>query len=268
MAESDAEHERILEMIKIGEPEQVQRNLEFLIDTELVQDVETVASIRKYYENRDPGTGPGASRPQPGGPGRVDRRLLFDNGEKLTYAFLEEPPGELAAAVETATAEWMQHANVVFELTDDVSAALIRIQPSNRNTSVIGRHALVVPSDEPTMHLVAREDYDETELAAVIHEFGHALGMVHEHQNPRSQIAWDIDQAYRYFTQRFGYSAEWVDRNLLARSEVYPCVRDFDPSSIMMFSIPPEVTLDRADLGGATELSASDKRCVASMYPK
>lgn len=66
LAESDAERERILEMIKIGEPEQVQRNLEFLVDTELVQDPETVASIRSYYENRAPGTGPGTSGLRPG----------------------------------------------------------------------------------------------------------------------------------------------------------------------------------------------------------
>ncbi|WP_152563318.1 M15 family metallopeptidase [Ruegeria halocynthiae] len=61
LAETAAERERILEMIGIGDPEQVQRNLEFLIDTELVQDPETVASIREYYEDREPGTGPGAS---------------------------------------------------------------------------------------------------------------------------------------------------------------------------------------------------------------
>ncbi len=61
LAESAAERERILEMIKIGEPEQVQRNLEFLIDTELVQDSETVASIQEYYQNITPGEGPGAS---------------------------------------------------------------------------------------------------------------------------------------------------------------------------------------------------------------
>lgn len=61
LAESAAERERILEMIKIGDPEQVRRNLEFLIDTELVQDAETVASIREYYRNVAPGKGPGAS---------------------------------------------------------------------------------------------------------------------------------------------------------------------------------------------------------------
>lgn len=78
LAESDAERERILEMIKIGEPEQVRRNLEFLVDTELVQDPETVASIRSYYENRTPGTGPGTSGLRPGSSGfaSVSRTIL------------------------------------------------------------------------------------------------------------------------------------------------------------------------------------------------
>ncbi|MBX3726101.1 MAG: trypsin-like peptidase domain-containing protein [Xanthomonadales bacterium] len=61
LAQSGAERARILEMIKIGDPNQVQRNLEFLIDAGLVTDPDTIKSIREYYQIRAPGTGPGAS---------------------------------------------------------------------------------------------------------------------------------------------------------------------------------------------------------------
>ena len=65
LSEAGAENDRILEMIKIGDPEQVQRNLEFLIETELVKDPHKVESIVGYYKNRVPGTDPGASEPLP-----------------------------------------------------------------------------------------------------------------------------------------------------------------------------------------------------------
>ena len=62
-AKNGAENERILEMIKVADPSQVQRNLEFLIATNLVRNVETVQSISDYYNSQEPGVGPGASAP-------------------------------------------------------------------------------------------------------------------------------------------------------------------------------------------------------------
>lgn len=61
LADRAAEQERILEMIKIGGPDQVKNNLGFLMDAGLVIDADTVKSIRTYYDGRAPGTGPGAS---------------------------------------------------------------------------------------------------------------------------------------------------------------------------------------------------------------
>lgn len=61
LAQSEAENARILEMIKIGDPDQVRENLLFLIDAQLIEDSETVSSILKYYEDTEPGAGPGVS---------------------------------------------------------------------------------------------------------------------------------------------------------------------------------------------------------------
>lgn len=61
LAKSSAENERILEMIKVGDPDQVQRNLEFLVATDLVRDDDTVESIEAYYKGREAGTGPGST---------------------------------------------------------------------------------------------------------------------------------------------------------------------------------------------------------------
>jgi hypothetical protein len=58
LEESKAESNRILEMIKTGNTEIAAKNIEFLLDTGLVADAKRVARLRKFLENRKPGTGP------------------------------------------------------------------------------------------------------------------------------------------------------------------------------------------------------------------
>lgn len=204
------------------------------------------------------------------GEGDFDRSLLFASDTLLTYAFMGEPTDAMVAAVEEAVIEWMKHANIRFELIENVEEAIIRIMPSDRrSTAMIGRQALSAPSDSPTMWLLERNQYDAAAKAQVLHEFGHVLGLVHEHQNPRADIPWNVEKAYEYFGSRQGWSRTMVVRNLLRKSEFYPCNREFDPQSIMMYFIPGEITVGGTEYrGGAQAISISDKRCVGEMYPR
>ena len=77
-------------MIKAGEPAQVKANLEFLIDTGLVSDAELIANIRKYYEGRDPATGPGTSVPMQIDPDYMRRFREFMESQGLKYFRAEE----------------------------------------------------------------------------------------------------------------------------------------------------------------------------------
>lgn len=63
LATANAENDRILEMIAVAEPAQVEENLQFLIDTGLISDDSIIESMERYYGSRDPGTGPGNSTP-------------------------------------------------------------------------------------------------------------------------------------------------------------------------------------------------------------
>jgi hypothetical protein len=112
----------------------------------------------------------------------------------------------------------------------------------------------------------SQEEYNRV----VLHEFGHALGYVHEHQNPNGNIPWNVEKVYQYY---MGPPNNWdkgeVDENIFRKytfDEVNATA--FDPKSIMLYAIPPELTTNGFSTSENSELSETDKRNVASLYPK
>jgi hypothetical protein len=89
--------------------------------------------------------------------------------------------------VEHYASQRSQYANIRFEFFADDPDAEIRISfQQSGSWSAVGTDALVeeyFPKTEPTMNFgwlkpgLAEEEY----LGVVLHEFGHALGMIHEH---------------------------------------------------------------------------------------
>jgi hypothetical protein len=63
----------------------------------------------------------------------------------------------------------------------------------------------------------------------VRHEFGHALGMIREHQNPAqsARFPWDKPKVYAYYAQQ-GWSPDDVDFNIF---DVYDEDEKNSPSS-------------------------------------
>lgn len=136
--------------------------------------------------------------------------------------------------------------------------------------SFIGNQALSVSYKDPTMQLGWVNDntsHDEMQQV-VLHEFGHVMGLLHEHQNPSHGIQWDKERVYSYYT---GYPNYWsrnqVDINVFDKyDKSLTQFTDFDPSSIMLYPIPEAFTLDEYEVSWNCCLSDVDKDFVRRLY--
>ncbi len=80
----------------------------------------------------------------------------------------------------------------------------------------------------------------------ILHEFGHALGLIHEHQNPLGTIKWNKPAVVHDLS---GPPNNWdqatIDHNMF---EAYPAAEidgtKLDKTSIMMYPIPASWVTD------------------------
>lgn len=167
--------------------------------------------------------------------------------------------------------EWTKYANIGFEFVGDSEPTVIKISfDPGPSWSKIGRDALLVPFNFSTMNFGWFDDNTSEILfrRTVIHEFGHALGLIHEHQSPVSGIQWDREKVYQYFKEEKGWDRNRVDEQVLdkynASSTNYS---QYDPTSVMIYAIPAELTLDGRGVEWNTYISEMDQKFVRQWYP-
>ena len=108
----------------------------------------------------------------------------------------------------------------------------------------------------------------EAQLKSVIlHEFGHTLGLLHEHMNPLSNIQWNKPVVYAFYLQYEGWNKEMVDKQVFDRYSVTMTNKSYDPKSIMHYPIPANFTLDGYSVGENYDLSDNDKKLIGELYP-
>lgn len=192
-------------------------------------------------------------------------------GDKITIAFLDGAP-DIQARVREAAKGWIQpgRARLTFDFTPDRNA-MIRISfRFSGSWSTIGTSCRHVARGEPTMNYgwLTPESADEEVRRVVLHEFGHALGLIHEHQNPSGGIPWNKEAVYRDLSgPPNNWSREEIDHNLF---EPYSTSETnftrTDRHSIMMYPIKKSWTQNGFSVGLNSTLSLRDKRFIHEQY--
>lgn len=192
-------------------------------------------------------------------------RKMWITGSSLHVRFLGGTAQQQAIAREQA-GWWTDHANLEF-VFDDSPDAEIRIAFDDRDGawSYIGTDATSIPRNQPTMNLGFLDG------GTAAHEFGHAIGLAHEHQNPAGGIEWNEDVVIRDLAGPPNFWDEATVRHNVLNKYSVDQVRgtEFDPHSIMLYFFPDSWVRNGPGTRANEVLSDLDKAFIASAdaYP-
>ena len=191
---------------------------------------------------------------------------LWMNGSTLRVRFIGGTAAQQAKAKEQAQ-WWTAFANLQFDFSDAPDAEIrVSFDPNDGAWSYIGTDNRGIPTNQATMNLGFMDG------GTAGHEFGHAIGMAHEHQNPAGGIEWVEATVIQSLS---GPPNNWdeatIRHNVLEKYRVDQIQGTaFDADSIMLYFFPGSWVKSGVGTHANEVLSAIDKAYIASAqaYPK
>jgi serralysin len=200
------------------------------------------------------------------------RAARWNSGDVISVAFLDGDPA-VQARVRDVAGEWiapdMANLSLNFQRNPDSMIRISFLRPGS--WSMIGTTCKqVTDRQEPTMNYgwLNADSTDEELQRVVLHEFGHALGLIHEHQTPAGGINWDRAAVMRDLSAPpNNWSADVIETNMFQPySQAETNYTQLDASSIMMYPVPATWTTDGFSVGLNSTLSETDKAFIRQAY--
>ena len=242
-----------------------------------------------------------------GNRGVTDNYRTWDNAAVIKVKFMPGGSKMLREKVMASAKQWQTYGNISFKFVADTTKFTdlrIKLGKGLGHNSAVGMEAFFRSQSEQTINFdtlyFADADYyvtklknkgytapfnwtqienelktdpnhwDNIELTRVVtHEFGHALGLLHEQSFPGA-IHWNkSDSIYQKYKDSQGWDRDKVDFNVFEISEqFYTNGTTYDPKSIMHYSVDASETTDGFSVPTNYILSPGDKTLIAALYPR
>jgi hypothetical protein len=195
-------------------------------------------------------------------------------GRKLGVRFLDGSKYQKAKVIQYAQS-WSQYCSITFNFKAGSKAEIrVSFRADPGSWSAVGTDCLLhdaFPKSHPTVNFGwLRDDTDDVECRRVVtHEFGHALGCIHEHQNPKGGIRWNLRAVYDYFSgPPNNWTKDEIDFNVVQKYSIDQLnATKFDRKSIMLYSFPPALIVGGKGTPNNTEISTADMKFIRKNYP-
>lgn len=106
------------------------------------------------------------------------------------------------------------------------------------------------------------------DVATILHEFLHALGCIHEHQNPEGGIKWNKCKVYEWARRTQDWDPKQTCPNIIQKySRDQLNASSYDPESIMLYYFPSYLTEDNTEVKKNLVLSDTDIEWLRKIYP-
>lgn len=195
-------------------------------------------------------------------------------GESISISFLDGDPAVHEKVMQAARG-WVQPgmANLKFSFRTDTNDTDIRISFRYRGSwSVLGTTCRnITDRTRPTMNFgwLNRNSTDDEINRVVLHEFGHAIGLIHEHMNPEAGIQWNRTQVSKDLSgPPNNWDAATIENNMFKTFDKNELeLTNLDAQSIMMYPIPISWTTNNFSCGLNARLSDTDIKFIRRAYP-
>jgi hypothetical protein len=170
-------------------------------------------------------------------------------------------------AVQKFAPKWTEHANLHLKFTDDPRAEIrVTFDEDDGAWSYIGLDNKGIPLHAATLNLGWVDE------PVILHEFGHMIGLAHEHSSPAGGIEWNEEAVIKDLSGPPNFwDVDTIRHNVLNKYKVDQ-IRgtEFDKHSIMLYAFPAAWTKNMPGTSENKDLSELDKAFVrsAEMYPR